>query len=88
MPPSKSREKRDFSVFDPVPGSCRPCQVVGTARERSAEGPAALGREMEIVLLCFLAAIWSRWFWSVLLLWTLAESVVILRRWEGLLGGV
>jgi hypothetical protein len=40
-----------------------------------------------IVLLCFLAAVWTRWFWSVLILWALAESVLILRRWEGLIRG-
>ena len=35
-----------------------------------------------VVLLCAVAAIWTSWFWSFLLLWSLAESVLILRRWE------
>jgi len=41
------------------------------------------GDKMElVVLLCLLAACWTRWFWTVQVLWTLAESVLILRRWE------
>jgi hypothetical protein len=41
---------------------------------------------MEIALL-FLAAVWTSWFWNFLVLWALAESVAILRRWEGLIRG-
>ena len=40
-----------------------------------------------VVLLCLLAAVWTSWFWAFLVLWALAESVVVLRRWEGLLRG-
>ena len=40
-----------------------------------------------IVLLCLVTAVWTSWFWSFLVLWALVESVVILRRWEGLLYG-
>ena len=35
-----------------------------------------------VVSLCLLAAVWTSWFWVFLVLWALAESVVILRRWE------
>ena len=86
MPAFKSREKNAILAFSilcqAVPGCARRLAGVG-----SAEGFAASGREMEIVLLCFLTAVWTRWFWSVLILWSLAESVVILRRWEGLIRG-
>ena len=101
MPASKGREKRDLSVFDPVPGCADLCQAIGVAKgestegrvggsewDGSAEGPAAPGREMEtVVLLCLLAAVWTSWFWSFLVLWALAESVAILRRWEGMIRG-
>ena len=40
-----------------------------------------------VVLLCLLTAAWASWFWSFLVLWSLAGSVVILRRWEGLIRG-
>ena len=88
VPPSKCRKNRGFDVFNSVPGCAKPCQAVGVARGGSARGIAAPGREMEVVvLLCLVAVVWSSYFWAFLVLWALAESVVVLRRWEGLLRG-
>ena len=71
-----------------MPGCAKLCQAVGAAREGAARGIAAQGREMEVVvLLCLVAVVWSSYFWAFLVLWALAESVVVLRRWEGLLRG-
>ena len=55
-------------------------------RGASTRGLAAPGREMEVALL-LLAAAWTNWFWTILILWSLLESVAILRQWERLLSG-
>ena len=83
----RTRARSDFKQFwsccRPVAAVADPLQAAGVAGDGSTEGCAAPGREMEtVVLLCLLAAVWTSWFWNFLVLWSLFEAVLILRRWE------